>query len=69
MLRSWVNKRGLFVSLTSLLILFGFVYQLVDLTQDYLKFNHLIEVKMETSDNEYPSMTICANNRDRFQSI
>ena len=64
-----VNNRGPFVSLTSILIIFGFVYQLVDLTQDYLKFNHLIEVKMETSKEEIPSMTICANNRDRSKKM
>ena len=43
------------------LILIGFVYQLYDLTADYLRFNYLIEVEVKPVFEVIPSVTICVN--------
>ena len=41
------------------LILIGFVYQLYDLTADYLRYNYLIEVEVKPVIAVVPSVTVC----------
>ncbi len=41
-----------------LLIISGFVYQLIDLTIDYLSFKHKIDVNLIESPN-FPAVTFC----------
>ena len=43
------------------IILFGFVYQLYDLTIDYLSFNYVLEYNVITVNAILPSVTICVN--------
>ena len=48
------------------LILFGFVYQLYDLTRDYLRYNYLIEVNIRDAVSIVPSITICIRSWDQM---
>ena len=47
------------------LILIGFVYQLYDLTADYLRYNYLIEVDVRPGIAVVPSVTVCVNEYQR----
>ena len=42
-----------------LFVYIGFIYQFIDLTNDYLKYQHLIEIDLKLSYSALPAMTLC----------
>ena len=44
-----------------LIIFLAFVYQFYDMTEDYLRFNYLIELNIKPTIYDLPSMTVCAD--------
>ena len=65
-LRHTNHKFGILKKVCKFLILFGLVYQLIDLTEDYLNYNYVIELIMKNMNNETlnrrPGYTLCMNN-------
>ena len=51
-----------------ILILIGFVYQLYDLTRDYLRYNYEIDLQVKQGFSYVPSVTICVNPLHRMSS-
>ena len=51
------------------IILFGFVYQLFDSINDFLKFNELIELNFGNDDRMMPSITICLDERYKTENV
>ena len=53
----------------TILILVAFVYQLYDVTRDYLRYNYLIEVDVKEGFGIIPSVTVCVNRLHRTNSF
>ena len=51
-----------------LIILFGFVYQLFDSINDYLKFNELIELSFGNDHRLLPSITVCLDQKYKIEN-
>ena len=54
-----IKKYKVINKLCKFTIIFGFVYQLIDLTQQYLNYNHLVDVNIDHTYDEWPSFTSC----------
>ena len=48
------------------LILIGFIYQLIDLTIDYLSYNYVIETNITHEYSTLPSITICIDKNNSY---
>ena len=49
------------------LIYFGFIYQFIDLTKEYLQYEVVNEVKIDFGFN-FPSITVCSNHKELIKS-